>query len=128
MNIFLIVCANQFFLWNTCLKVDHTQYYVITRNSEQTFVEFHIVVCEINHIFIPKYIYSKDFWCGLVRQPGWVLYQKKVLSVFRLNRIFVKMIFLLEYLKKKKYSGRHWRVCKCCFMKQKCHFQRGVSQ
>ena len=25
-------------------------------------------------------------------------------------------------------SGCHWKVYKCCFMKQKCHFQRDVSQ
>ena len=26
------------------------------------------------------------------------------------------------------YTGCHWKVYKCCFMKQNCHFQRGVSQ
>ena len=27
-----------------------------------------------------------------------------------------------------KYSGCNWKVYKCCFMKQKCHFQRGLLQ
>ena len=27
-----------------------------------------------------------------------------------------------------QYSGCHWKLYKCCFMKQKCHFQKGVSQ
>ena len=26
------------------------------------------------------------------------------------------------------YSGRHWKVYECCFMKQNCHFQRGFFQ
>ena len=26
------------------------------------------------------------------------------------------------------YSGCHWKVYECCLMKQKCHFQRGISQ
>ena len=26
------------------------------------------------------------------------------------------------------YSGCHWKVYECSFMKQNCHFQRGVSQ
>ena len=26
------------------------------------------------------------------------------------------------------YSGRHWKVYECCFMKQNCHFQSGVLQ
>ena len=28
---------------------------------------------------------------------------------------------------KGNYSGCHWKVYEYCFMKQKCHFQRGVS-
>ena len=28
----------------------------------------------------------------------------------------------------KQYSGSHWKINKCCFMKQKYHFQRGVLQ
>ena len=26
------------------------------------------------------------------------------------------------------YSGYHWKVYECCFMKQNCHFQDGVLQ
>ena len=26
------------------------------------------------------------------------------------------------------YSGCHWKVYECCFMKQNCHFQRGLLQ
>ena len=28
----------------------------------------------------------------------------------------------------KIYSGHHWKVYECCFMKQNCHFQRGLLQ
>ena len=33
-----------------------------------------------------------------------------------------------EKIRKYKYSGCHQKVYKCCFMKQNCHFQRGVLQ
>ena len=27
-----------------------------------------------------------------------------------------------------RYSGCHWKVYECCFMKQNCHFQQGLLQ
>ena len=36
--------------------------------------------------------------------------------------------FTLDYVDKQVYSGCHWKINECSFMKQKYNFQRGVLQ
>ena len=49
-------------------------------------------------------------------------------SDFILTKFYLPLNRLTKAWKDAEYSGWHWKVYKCCFMKQKCHIQRGVSQ
>ena len=42
--------------------------------------------------------------------------------------LWFKLIFRKSGILSKTYSGCHWKVYECCFMKQKCHIQIGVAQ
>ena len=77
----------------------------------------------------PLYLSSKD-----TRLSHDEIASRPFLRSTDFKSLFCKLFWILlkgECVKKysyPSYSGWHSKVCKCCFMKQKCHIQRGVSQ